>query len=572
MPPELTDFLIIYNFSAEIAIVKPRCYNNLDFCSGGDRVRFAAAAVSLAIVFISALSLFRRNNKKTPWGSLTLDDGAVLPLCYSENLVGGARSCDAVLQTSRRRCAEAVIRKDSKGNAAVHAFGSKSELSVNGERVRKACELKDGDTVEAGGVIAVFHGIAAPEPERKGSGWLLFSLLLCLYASLFIEFLPDPTWAALAGFGGLAALTLVSFVLNRAMGMSSFAVEALAFTLSGIGMTVVLSSEPAFVYRELLCLAAGIALYCILTLFLKSEKGVRALRIPISTVGLLLLIFSLLTAETILGAKNWIRIGGISFQPSELVKIAFVFAGAAPLYRLHGRKSLVVFIGFSAACVGVLALMGDFGTATVFFIAYIVMAFMRSGSFSAVLLSVSGAGLAAFIAVSAKPYIASRFSAWGRAWELYNEGGYQQTRTMAAAASGGLFGLGAGKGWFKSVFAADNDLVFGLVSEELGLAVGFAAVLCICVMALLAVKGISCGRGGFYSIAACGAAALMLAQMMLNVFGSLDILPLTGVTFPFVSKGGTSLIASWGLAAFIGAALSPPRKAKAKGGVDFEKA
>ncbi|MBQ1730397.1 MAG: FtsW/RodA/SpoVE family cell cycle protein, partial [Oscillospiraceae bacterium] len=142
--------------------------------------------------------------------------------------------------------------------------------------------------------------------------------------------------------------------------------------------------------------------------------------------------------------------------------------------------------------------------------------------------------------------------------------GYQQVRTMTACASGGFFGLGAGKGWFKTVFAADTDMVFGVVSEELGLITAFAAVIMVLLLAVCAVKSIDGEKGGFYAIAACGAAAIMLAQLALNVFGALDILPFTGVTFPFVSNGGTSLIASWGLLAFIKAdSVSGKRKVAA---------
>lgn len=527
---------------------------------------YAAAAISLVIVLISALSLFRRGRKKTPWAALSLETGEVLPVCLSENLIGGAKSCDLRLDTSRRKAPEAVIKKNSKGNAHIHPYGSKSELSVNGVKTAKACEIKDGDSLEIGGVNVTYRLLDIQAIKTRKTGIIQLCLLLLLYASLYLQFPPETRDFAAMGFGGTALLTAASFFVNRLLGLRSFTVEALSFLLSGIGMAVIISADPGFVGKELLCLSAGAALFYLMVWFLKAEKGVRALRIPISAAGLILLVFAFLTADTILGAKNWIRIGSISFQPSELVKIAFVFAGAAPLYRLSGKRSLAVFIGFSAACVGVLALMGDFGTATVFFTAYIVMAFMRSGSLSAIMLSVSGAGLAAFIAVSAKPYIASRFASWGRAWEVYNDGGYQQTRTMAAAASGGFFGLGAGKGWFKSVFAADTDMVFGLVSEELGLFIGVLSILGLCVLSLIAVKSISAGRGGFYAIAACGAAAIMLAQLALNVFGSLDLLPFTGVTFPFVSKGGTSLIASWGLASFIASGSAELRPGALKGG------
>ena len=114
--------------------------------------------------------------------------------------------------------------------------------------------------------------------------------------------------------------------------------------------------------------------------------------------------------------------------------------------------------------------------------------------------------------------------------------------------------MGAGRGWLQSIFAADTDMVFCLVSEELGLIVALCAMLALIAIALFAVRTAAGGRSSYYVIAACAASAMMLVQLALNVFGSTDILPFTGVTFPFVSRGGSSLISCWMLLAFLKAA------------------
>ena len=121
-------------------------------------------------------------------------------------------------------------------------------------------------------------------------------------------------------------------------------------------------------------------------------------------------------------------------------------------------------------------------------------------------------------------------------------------------ASGGLFGLGAGNGWMKNNFAADSDMVFATVSEEWGLLIAVMAVLSTVVLAIFAVRSAAVGRSSFYTIGACTAASILLMQVMLNVLGTVDALPLTGVTFPFLSNGGTSMICAWGLLAFMKAA------------------
>ena len=240
-------------------------------------------------------------------------------------------------------------------------------------------------------------------------------------------------------------------------------------------------------------------------------------------------------------------------NPEREIKILnlFGYTGAATLDRLFARRNLFVFIVFSAICVIALALIGDFGTAVIFFATFLVISFMRSGSFATVFLAVSGAAMAGFLVISVKPYIADRFSAWGHVWEDVWDKGYQQTHALSAAASGGLFGKGAGSGWLKDIFAAETDMVFGVVSEELGLIIAVLAMFAVIALALFAVRNAAQGRSTFYVIAGCAAVSLMMVQMGLNVFGSLDILPFTGVTFPFVSKGGTSLISCWMLLAFV---------------------
>ena len=198
-----------------------------------------------------------------------------------------------------------------------------------------------------------------------------------------------------------------------------------------------------------------------------------------------------------------------------------------------------------------LALIGDFGTALVFFVCFLVVSFMRSGSIATVMLAVTGAGLAGFLAVSARPYIAQRFASWGHVWEDIYDKGFQQTRAMSAAAAGGLFGKGAGNGWLKNIFAANTDLVFGVVCEENGLIIACCMVLAIILLSCFAVRSARSGRSAYYAIAACAAMSIFLTQVALNVFGSMNILPFTGVTFPFVSRGGSSMLSCWMMMAYL---------------------
>ena len=116
---------------------------------------------------------------------------------------------------------------------------------------------------------------------------------------------------------------------------------------------------------------------------------------------------------------------------------------------------------------------------------------------------------------------------------------------MSAAASGGLIGVGSGNGWLHTVAASETDLVFGVLCEEWGLIIAFLAVMCIVTLCIFAFRMAQTGRSSYYTIAACAATSLLVVQTMLNVFGSVDILPLTGVTFPFYSLWRLQHVGRW---------------------------
>ena len=222
--------------------------------------------------------------------------------------------------------------------------------------------------------------------------------------------------------------------------------------------------------------------------------------------------------------------------------------------RLMRKGNLVLFIAYSVAICGCLALMNDFGTALIFFCAFLVIAYLRSGNIGTIALAVTALAFAGVVALKIAPHAMRRFVSWRHIWEDPLDTGYQQTRALMCMASGGLFGLGANRGWMKNLFAADSDVVFATVCEEWGLMTGIFFLMTIMGLALFTVRSASVGRSSFYTIGSCTAVSILLVQVILNVLGMVDILPLTGVTFPFLSNGGSSMICSWGLLAFIKAA------------------
>ena len=166
-----------------------------------------------------------------------------------------------------------------------------------------------------------------------------------------------------------------------------------------------------------------------LLLWKKSAKKVRYFA---AVAGILLLIITLLFGQEFNGAKAWLIIGPLSIQPSELAKVCFVFAGVSAMDRIVTKRNLFLFIAYSVLACGLLALMNDFGTALIFFCAFLVIAFMRSGSVGTVALAITSLALAGVVLLSIAPHALARFDNWRHIWEDPTGGGYQQTRDNPA--------------------------------------------------------------------------------------------------------------------------------------------
>ncbi len=353
-------------------------------------------------------------------------------------------------------------------------------------------------------------------------------------------------------FCGYIILEWIYFIIASTFcGQNNFELEIIGFLFSGIGLTNVATVDKDYAVKQVVAIALGLFLFIFMLVVMRRTDIVMKLRMPVAFAAVGLLVANLVLARYTNGALNWITIGGMSIQPSEFVKLAFIFVGAASLDKLQSARSLTKYLIFSFGCVGALFLMKDFGAALIFFFTFIIIAFMRSGDVRTIALVCVAALLGAIMIIYFKPHVAARFKAYRHIWELINDEGMQQTRTLIYSASGGLFGLGIGKGELRNVVFSETDLAFGMICEEWGMIVALTIVITYAFVLLYAIKVARNTRSAFYAISACAAAGLLLFQTSLNIFGVTDILPFTGVTLPFISRGGSSIISSWGMLALI---------------------
>lgn len=521
--------------------------------------------LALGILIRCAVSLLTFRPEPEVWAWLTTPDGAHIPVTHWESLIGRGAGCDVQLGYPTVSRTHAVLTRYDDGSWTISDAHSKSGVFVNGKQTALSA-LRFGDVITMGGVNFTLIPLTK-EQERIQAGTrtraghavhqvptlLLLTLFQLLTAIQLILGGCDPA-LELTAFGGLIGLEWALYLALRAFRRTGFEAETLAFFLCTMGLAVVSSSAPESLIKELLAIVAGVCVFLVVCWSLRDLERAKTVRYLAAVAGIGLLAFNLLFGVEKFGARNWIQLGGVSFQPSEFVKVCFIYVGASTLSRLMAKRNIVLFIAYSAVICACLALMKDFGTAIIFFVAFLVIAFLRSGNFATIALAIAATGFAGVLVLRFLPYARNRFEAWGHVWDYALTTGYSQTRSMMCIASGGLFGLGPGKGWLKYVAASDTDLVFAFVSEEWGLIMAVLMVACIVILACFVVRSAPAGRSCFYTIGACAAVTVMVTQTILNVFGMADFLPLTGVTFPFVSNGGSSMVCVWGLLAFIKAA------------------
>lgn len=534
-------------------------------------LRFLLPVYAIVIIYQCYASMRRHRRPEKPLVTLELKGTATqVPVLFWENSIGRSKGSDICVNdmtVSRDHC---VLLRRQEG-WFVSDIGSKSGTYVNGKKCRNRTQVLLDDEITVGETTFVlkrgdeYQDRLRPswffsKASNKGSLQPYKLMLLITFFHLFMAVEACFT-NEVQDYEPLVVFALLQLVLWGFFFVSTviikrinFELEALASFMTGIGVLLLVRQEIRSAYVQLIAAVVGIILFCIIVKFIEDPDRVDNWRMPIMIAAVALLAVNLVFGTVTNGAANWIRIGSISVQPSEFVKVAYIFVGAAALDKLQTKRNFFEFIVFSAICVGALALMGDFGTALIFFATFLIIAFMRSGDFKTVLLALVSVVFAGTIVLKFKPYVANRFAAWGHVWEYAQSTAYQQARVLTYMASGGLCGVGVGNGYLKYVAASESDLVFGLLSEEMGVLVSFAIAGAIIALAFYARAITTRSRSTFYSISACCAAGLMIFQSALNIFGATDILPLTGVTLPFISAGGSSIISCWGLLAFIKAA------------------
>ncbi len=393
------------------------------------------------------------------------------------------------------------------------------------------------------------------------------------------------------GLGGL--MFAAYFVLARFAPWADPLLLPLVTLVNGLGLVMIYRIEQtgvggASATSQLLWTALGVVMFSATLIVLKDHRALQRLTYTAGLVGLGLLVLPLLPliGDEINGARIWIRIGGFTIQPAEFAKLALVvfFAGylvsKRDALKLAGRRLLFIDLPRArdlgpvlitwAISLGVLVLQKDLGSSLLLFGTFIVMLYVATQRTSWVLIGVLLFVGGAIVAGQVFSHVEARFEVWlnPESQELYDRelgGSYQLLQGLFALGSGGILGSGLGQGHPELVPLSFSDFIFAATGEELGLT-GLMALLM--VYALIVQRGLRtaiAARDPFSKLLAGGLSFILAWQVFIIVGGVTKLIPLTGLVTPFMSAGGSALLANWMLIALLvrmsDAARRPPPQA-----------
>ncbi len=318
--------------------------------------------------------------------------------------------------------------------------------------------------------------------------------------------------------------------------------------LCGLGVVVLYALSPELGLRHAVHFALGIGVFAACALCVRRFRRFKLLCLLLAPVSLVLLALPVLIGREINGAKNWISIAGVaSFQPSEVTKIALVFVLAQSFSTLRGLKGMVPGIAFAAACLGALMLQKDLGTALLYYLVTLLMFWASSSNVLLTGVGLLGGAGAAVLGYQLFAHVRTRIAIWRNPWSDALGKGYQIVQALTAIASGGFFGVGLGQGESRVIPAYSTDFIFAVLCEQMGILVGIAVLLLFAVLVLRGAQLALASRTAFYAILAMSATAFLGLQTFVIIGGVIKLIPLTGVTLPFMSSGGSSMLSCMGL-------------------------
>lgn len=368
-----------------------------------------------------------------------------------------------------------------------------------------------------------------------------------------------PVWAFTAA-DGLLVLLIHRLLRKYFTGCDQYLLP-ISIMLFSTGFILLLRIDYNIALKQLIWLLVGLGAMVIVIRWLPSYRELEEYKYLSIIIGLLALLGTVLFGEKAGGATSWIAVGNLSFQPAELVKIFLVIFLAS---YLEERRALLVagtrrILGISlpevrytgpllvmwGLSVVFLVFQRDLGTALLFFGTFLAMVYMATGRAAYVAWGMTLFGVSAGFLYKIYPHVQTRVAIWLNPWTDIENKSYQFTQSLFALAAGGITGTGLGKGNPILIPAVHTDFIFSAVGEELGFMGAGGVIILYLFLVYRGFKISMSAADDFGVLLAAGLTSLLAIQTFVILGGILKVIPLTGITLPFMSYGGSSLLTNF---------------------------
>lgn len=309
-----------------------------------------------------------------------------------------------------------------------------------------------------------------------------------------------------------------------------------------VGFIMLERLSTGYAIRQMVLASIAMGICIFVPLFIEKFTILDRLGWQYALVGILFLLLVFVIGVEKNGSRNWIQFAGIKIQPSEFVKILYVFFMASLLSKTTKFKHIVWITCVAAVHVVILVVEKDLGAALIYFITYIVVLYVATTNILYLGAGLAGGTLAAVAAYQLFSHVKTRVYAWQDPWGRINDAGYQVARSLFAIGTGGFIGMGLGKGLPDSVPVVESDFIFAAISEELGGVFAICLIMVYLSSYIMFVNIAMKMKKKFYKLTAFGLSVVFIFQVFLCVGGVTKFIPSTGVTLPLISYGGSSVM------------------------------
>lgn len=375
----------------------------------------------------------------------------------------------------------------------------------------------------------------------------LFELLSLILIFIYEGERPDRYTLA-TGIGLVLVVYLSNYILLKLSSGDNY-IFLIATMLMSIGIIMIYRLDPLLGVRQLVWISLGIGCFYLTYFIIKYIKYWDSLIYLYVGISYLLFVLTLVLGEETHGSINWISIKGYSFQPAEITKLLLIFILAA-FYSNYNKFRKIKYASYYLTAIvysfiGLLFLQRELGMSVIFYAIFMALLFIYEKDRKLLLYNIGLLIIFSVLGYFLFNHVKIRIETWLDPWAYIDGKGYQITQSLFAISEGGFFGTGLGLGHPHFIPLAYNDFIFPAIVEEMGIFAGIGIIMLFMILVYRGFKIAIEQDRKFYKILALGISILFGVQSIIILGGVLKLIPLTGITLPFIAYGGTSIISSF---------------------------